>query len=243
MQAGKRRIVNRAALEKYDLFKDDPVETITQVASQGFCNLNYLVTTRQHRYLLRVFQQANIDRQAEIDIQKCAAKQGIAPSVLLEDEASAWVLMAWVPGSHRTTLNKRALATLAQTLQTLHTITCDAPTVDMTLQIRDQTPEVQEACRTLALYDQRLVLCHHDPNPKNMLWQDDHTLTLIDYEYAGYNDCYADIAAVCVEFALNQEHETFFCETYFEGTYHPQKLEAYKVLYRQLCNEWFEGNV
>ena len=241
MQAGKRRTVNRAVLEKYDFFKDDPVESITQVASQGYCNLNYLVTTRQHRYLLRVFQQANIDRQAEIAIQKCAAKQGIAPSVLLENEASTWVLMAWVPGSHRTTLNKTALATLAQTLQTLHTISCDAPIVDLTAHIREKTPELQKACRTLAVYDKHPVLCHHDPNPKNMLWEDDHTLTFIDYEYAGYNDCYADIAAVCVEFALNQEHETFFCETYFEGTYHPQKLEAYKVLYRQLCKEWFEN--
>ncbi len=243
MQAGKRRTVNRAILEKYALFKDDPIASITPVASQGYCNLNYLVTTRKHHYLLRIFQQSNIDRKVEIDIQKCAAKQGIAPPILIEDEASEWMLMAWVPGTHRTTFNKTALATLAQTLQSLHAITCDAPTVDLTVQIREQTSEVQEACRTLAAYDMQPVLCHHDPNPKNMLWKDDHSLTLIDYEYAGYNDCYADIAAVCVEFALDQEHERFFCETYFEGRYHPQKLEAYKVLYRQLCKEWFEGNV
>ena len=243
MQAGKRRTVNRAILEKYALFKDDPIKTITPVASQGYCNLNYLVTTLKHRYLLRVFQQANIDREAEIRIQQCAAKEGIAPPILIEDEASEWVLMAWVSGTHRRTLNDTALATLAQTLQSLHAITCNAPTVDLMVQIREQTSEVQEACQTIAAYDMQPVLCHHDPNPKNMLWQDDHTLTLIDYEYAGYNDCYADIAAVCVEFALDQEHEKFFCETYFEGRYHPQKLEAYKVLYQQLCKEWFEKNV
>ncbi len=243
MQAGKRRTVNRAILEKYALFKDDPIKTITPVASQGYCNLNYLVTTLKHRYLLRVFQQVNIDREAEIRIQQCAAKEGIAPPILIEDEASEWMLMAWVPGTHHTTLNKTALTTLAQTLQSLHAITCDAPTVDLTVQIREQTPEVQEACRTLAAYGIHPVLCHHDPNPKNMLWQDDHTLTLIDYEYAGYNDCYADIAAVCVEFALDHKYEKFFCELYFDGAYYPPKLEAYKVLYRQLCKEWFEKNV
>jgi len=241
MQAGKRCTVNKAILEKYPLFKNDPIKTITPVASQGYCNLNYLVTTREHRYLLRVFQQANIDRQAEIRIQQCAAKEGIAPPILIEDKDLAWILMAWVAGRDRTTLNKTALTTLAKTLQRLHALSCKAPNVDLPSQIQEHTPEVKEACQTIAAYDIQPVLCHHDPNPKNLLWRDDHTLMLIDYEYAACNDCYADIAAVCVEFALDQECERFFCESYFKGSYHPVKLEAYKVLYRQLCKEWFEG--
>jgi len=62
---------------------------------------------------------------------------------------------------------------------------------------------------------------------------------LIDFEYAGVNDKYFDLSSVCVEFGLDKQMQKVFLDAYFEGDYTLDKLEAYTILYTQLCKEWF----
>ena len=64
---------------------------------------------------------------------------------------------------------------------------------------------------------------------------------MIDFEYAGVNDRYFDLASVCVEFGLDEGIQKVFLDAYFEGAYSLEKLEAYKMIYMQLCKEWFEN--
>jgi thiamine kinase-like enzyme len=64
----------------------------------------------------------------------------------------------------------------------------------------------------------------------------------IDWEYAGVNDRYFDLACVCVEFSLDAQMQGLFLDFYFEDDgYVVEKLEAYKVIYKALCEEWFKS--
>ena len=80
------------------------------------------------------------------------------------------------------------------------------------------------------------VLCHHDLNPKNILFSDD--IKLIDWEYAGVNDRYFDLASIIVEFNLNKRNETLFMRSYSKKI-NLKKLYMYKIIYKDLCRLWF----
>ncbi len=240
MQAGKRHTVNRAVLEKLALFKNDPIRSITPVGTQGYCNLNYRIETIKHTYLLRIFKEEGIDRQREFFLQQKAADLSIAPRPLLIDLDAGWMMTEFVNGEHLEILNESGMRSLAKVLQTLHTIEIDMPSLALYDLFKEHNAEIERVFNLLDTYPKEIVLCHNDLNPKNLLWQENE-VTLIDFEYAAANDRYFDVAAVCEEFNLSQEAQEKFCSFYFEGDYIVQKVEAYRVIYRQLCNEWFEG--
>ncbi len=240
MQAGKRHTVNRAVLEKLPLFKNDPIRSIEPVGTQGYCNLNYRIETTRHTYLLRVFKEEGIDRQKEFDLQQKAANLSIAPRPLLLDLDAGWMITEFVKGEHLKVLEESRMKLLAKTLQTLHTIETDTPPLVLYDLLKERSETIERTFKLVESYPKEIVLCHNDLNPKNLLWRENH-VTLIDFEYAAANDRYFDVAAVCEEFSFSQMAQANFCSFYFEGDYIVQKVEAYRMIYRQLCHEWFEG--
>ncbi|SFV62400.1 hypothetical protein MNB_SV-8-891 [hydrothermal vent metagenome] len=46
-----------------------------------------------------------------------------------------------------------------------------------------------------------------------------------------------------MEFSLDDDMQEVFLNTYFESKYSLEKLEAYKVIYRALCEEWFQNSL
>jgi thiamine kinase-like enzyme len=85
-----------------------------------------------------------------------------------------------------------------------------------------------------------LVLCHNDLHPQNILFS--NSIKLIDWEYAGVNDRYFDLASIIIEFKLSQRDEVIFLRSYFKraSKVNSQKLFAYKVIYKELWRLWFE---
>jgi len=130
---------------------------------------------------------------------------------------------------------------LAEVLQTLHSIHIDAEPINLETLIESKTDEILRAFKTVKKYPSDYVLCHNDPNPRNILFADD--IKLIDWEYAGVNDRYFDLASVCVEFGLSATEEAYFLKSYFadgsETNY--EKHKAYKIIYKSLYEQWFEA--
>ena len=134
-------------------------------------------------------------------------------------------------GETKVTTSESDLTLLAQTLQKLHSITIDAKPIEL------QT----DSC-AIDEYPKESVFCHNDLNPQNIFFSDD--VKLIDWEYVGVNDRYFDLACVCVEFGLEGEMVEVFLRAYFEGEdFSLEKLEAYKIIYQRLCEEWFQNNL
>jgi len=233
-------------LNIHPFFSDKHIDSCTLLEHQGYCNENYLVVSDGQKYIIRKLLRDDIDRAFEWKVQNLAYEQGITAEPLVFDKEHGFMVFAFLEGKHKNKLNENELKLLAQTLQKLHSITIDAKPI-----------ELQIDTSTIDEYSKEYVLCHNDLNPQNIFfpvgwvfqptnntqkmgWKT-HPTKLIDWEYAGVNDRYFDLACVCVEFGLEDEIQEVFLKAYFEGKdFSIEKIEAYKIIYKQVCDEWFE---
>ena len=224
-------------LKQYSIFENKEIETFELLENQGYCNENYLLQIDKKKYILRKFIRTDIDRNFEFRVQKLAYDNGITAKPLFLNDM--FMVSEFLDGSHQTTLTKAQLSQLADTLKILHTIDIDKNPVE--IQIKNQTEELKKAFETITVYDREYVLCHNDLNSKNVFFTDN--VKFIDWEYAGVNDRYFDLASVCVEFDLPIKDESHFLSFYFDGAseINRDKHNAYKMIYRALCLEWFEA--
>ena len=223
-----------AYLLDYPLFKNQKILSYARLAQQGYCNDNYLLTTDTHKYIVRKLLRDDIDRELEWQIHHLAYAQGITAEPLLFDRENKLMVFEFLEGEHKSKLSVEELKLLALTLQKLHSIRIDAKPI-----------KLDTDTSTIDAYEKEYVLCHNDLNPKNIFfpvgWKT-HPTKLIDFEYAGVNDRYFDLASVCVEFRLEGAMVEVFLNAYFKGEdFSLEKLEAYKMIYKALCEEWFQN--
>ena len=235
-------------LKKYPFFSDKIIESCRLLEHQGYCNENYLLMADGVRYIVRVFQEEKIDRKLEVYFQKIAYKQGISPEPLLLDELNNLMIMKFQEGKHKASLLLSELDILIKTIKKLHshdiynddnikTALCRYELV------KNSTQDVIDALDEIDCYAVEYVLCHNDLNAKNILWYNDKAM-LLDFEYAAVNDCYFDLASISVEFSLSEANDIHMLDVYFgDAFYDENKLDAYKVLYKAVREEWFQENL
>ncbi len=240
-------------LKKHPFFSDKTIESCTLLEHQGYCNENYLLMADGVKYIVRKLLRDDIDRAFEWKVQNLAFEKSITAEPLVFDSQNGFMVFAFLEGEHKSKLDENELKLLAKTLRKLHSITIDAEPI-----------ELQTDTSTIEHYQKEYVLCHNDLNPQNIFFPvgwaflptDNNTNkvgntkayttinaypTLIDFEYAGVNDRYFDVASICVEFALDEQSQKHFLQCYFEDEiYSEKKLEAYKNLYASVCKLWFE---
>jgi len=203
--------------------------------NQGYCNTNYLLVADGVKYIVRKLLRTDINRVLEWKILNLAYKDGITAEPMLYDATQELMVFSFLEGKHYEQLTKKDIKNLVMTLKKLHAICLVSEPIS--LEIQNKTDEVVKALKTIDSYSKEYVLCHNDLNPQNIFFSD--KVKFIDWEYAGVNDRYFDLACVCVEFNLNGTMQKFFLDEYFRGDYKKDKLEAYKLLYVTLCAEWF----
>ena len=224
-------------LKKHPFFTDKHIDSCTLFDNQGYCNENYLVVANGIQYVVRKLVRDDIDRAFEWQVLKLAFDVGITAEPLVFDEVYGLMIFSFLEGVHSQVLDESALKLLAKVLKKLHGIKSNAKPIK--LEIRHKTEEVLKAFYTIDQYPKEYALCHNDLNPQNIFFSKD--IKLIDFEYAGVNDKYFDLACVCVEFKLDTFKQTQLLDGYFLSTYSIEKLEAYKIIYSTLCKEWFDA--
>jgi len=222
-------------LEQHAFFLDKHIETCVLLENQGYCNTNYLLVADGVKYIVRKLLRTDINRVLEWKILNLAYKDGITAEPMLYDSTQELMVFSFLEGKHYKQLTKKDIKNLVMTLKKLHAIRLLSEPIS--LEIQNQTDDVVKALKTIDSYPEEYVLCHNDLNPQNIFFSD--KVKFIDWEYAGVNDRYFDLACVCVEFNLNDTMQKFFLDEYFKGDYKKDKLEAYKLLYVTLCVEWF----
>ncbi len=236
-------------IKTHPFFADKQIASCELLAHQGYCNENYLVVADGQKYIVRKLLRDDIDRAYEWKVQNLAYAEGITVESLVFDRENGFMVFEFLEGEHKSKLDENELKLLAQSLQKLHSITIDAKPIEL----QTDTSRVDN-------YPKEYVLCHNDLNPQNIFfsvgwvfqptdnntkkvgWKT-HPTKFIDFEYSGVNDRYFDLACVCVEFGLDSEMQDVFLRAYFAGKYFSlEKLEAYEIIYRVLCHEWFHNN-
>lgn len=224
-------------LRHHPFFENKSIDSCVYLEQQGYCNANYLIIAEGKKYIVRKLLQTDTDRAFEFRVQQLAFAQGIAAEPLVLDEVKSLMIFAFVEGVHRETLSQADLEQLAFILTKLHAIRVESTPIPV--HIENPNDAVAEACAYIAQTPKEYVLCHNDLNPKNILFGE--SIKLIDFEYAGVNDRYFDLACVCVEFELTSEEEQTFLSHYTKA-YNEKKFDAYKTVYTALCKEWFENH-
>jgi len=244
-------------LKSHPFFSDKQIESCELLENQGYCNENYLLVADGVKYIVRKLIRDDIDRDFEWRVHTLAYAEGITAEPLLFDREQGFMVFTFLEGTHKEvesllpqeakahksggrtpkgidydklSTTESELKLLAHTLQKLHTIPIDAKPI-----------KLQTDTSLIDNYPKEYVLCHNDLNPQNIFFNGD--VKLIDWEYTGVNDRYFDVASVCVEFGLDEEMQKVFLDAYFGDTYSIEKLEAYKIIYMQLCKEWFEKHL
>ena len=229
-------------LDRLSLFRGQHVTEPVLLTQQGFSNDNYSFYVDKKRYLLRKFKLQDRDRALEYAVQNLVHQHTLAAKPLHLDLEKGFMLCEYVDGKHITDLSKEEIALLAGQLQTLHGLKIEQNPLNLKTEFSTLTKELEEAFAYIETTSSDIVLCHNDLNPLNCIFSKDK-LTLIDWEFAGMNDRYFDLASVSVEFLLNSDDENYFMDCYLRNEKgDKEKLEAYKVIYKDLCTQWFKEN-
>jgi len=230
-------------LSNLTLFAGKTVSTPVLLSQQGFANENYSFYADKERYLLRKFKLQDRDRTLEYEVQKLAYQHGLAAQPYYLNLEEGFMICEYLDGKHKTDLSKAEITLFAQQLKMLHSIKIDQSPLDVKSEFPTLTKELEEAFAYIDTTLLETVLCHNDLNPLNCIFSKDG-LMFIDWEFSGVNDRYFDMASVSVEFSFDNNDEINFMDLYFENEkWDKKKLNAYKVIYTALCQQWFKDNL
>jgi len=222
------------------------INKIEFLKNQGICNLTYLLTTFNSKYIIKKFDNtlhSNTDKKLEFYIQMLSYKKDIGPKPILLDVKNKVYISQYLEGFHKTTLSRYDLRVLATALRNLHKIKIHAKPYNIERYLTKNnkliSKDLKLALLNIRKFKQDLVLCHNDLNPNNIIFA--KKIKFIDWEFASTNDRYFDLASIVIEFNLNKKNENSFLKYYFKkNRYNRKKIETYKILYKHTCRIWFD---
>jgi thiamine kinase-like enzyme len=248
--------LNLESLRSYNIFKEELL-SLELLKNQGFNNISYLLKTTNNAYVIRVFksnESVNISRGFEFETQKKAYKKNIASKPIFFNEK--FMIYEYEKGIHKTKLSKNELKKLVSKIKKFHNFKVKTKAYDLSFDLKNYSKKLTtlkskklinkcfKSIKVLKKYKYEPVLTHHDLNPKNIIFNKSG-LKIIDWEYAGTNDRFFDLACVCVEFKLNKNEEKILLDSYFKNkkSYYKIKLKHFKIIYDSFCKLWFEANL
>ncbi|MGA1933087.1 phosphotransferase [Arcobacter sp. YIC-464] len=249
--------MNIQTLKTYKLFKNKKLTSLELLENQGVCNTIYKLKTSNKTYTIRVFKHKHKDKQNrrnEFQIQRKAFKKNIAAQAYKLDEKNGLMICEFLKGNHKEKLLKKDIQKIVKSLKKLHTIKIKDKAYNLKKDFKFYKKTLKDKklhniinsslleLEKLSKYKKDLVLCHHDLNQKNILFNKNKAF-FIDWEFSCINDRFFDLAALCIEFKLNSKQEDILLKEYFKKVKkeHKQKLKSYKKICTNLWILWFKA--
>lgn len=230
-------------ISKLPLFAGKTVTKPLLLSQQGFSNENYSFYADKQRYLLRKFKLQDRDRTLEYEVQKLAYQHDLAAQPYYLNLEEDFMICEYLDGKHISKLTRAEISVFVEQLKQLHTVKIDQQPLAFKGYFSVLTQEIKEAFDVIDNTSVETVLCHNDLNPLNCIFAKE-TIKFIDWEFAGMNDCYFDLASFSVEFQFSVLDEAYMLALYFGRTgWDKKKLDAYKIIYKALCKQWFAENL
>lgn len=232
----------------------------------GMTNRNYLVTVEGARYVVRIpgaGTEHYVDRKADEEAGRLTSEIGVNAPLVWYDSGSGAQITRFVEGSRAMSpeifREPNAIELAAKAFHTLHNSgktlrnNFDEKQVakeylDVLTEKQARLPEgyedVQKEADTIRAVLREtagpLVPCHNDPAPENLVFTGDRVY-ILDWEFAGNNDPYWDIADLSVETGFTEEQDYRFLEAYLgraptEADY--GRVVSYKALAFLLWTLW-----
>lgn len=195
-------------------------------------------------YILRIMDlEDNLsNRKNQIQCLKTANELGLGPACLYANAHNGVLITEYIQ-PREVIVTKPWLSEIAFSLQMLHSHTsfpeAHQPLFDYmkmlstSLRKRELSPllisylDTIDRLKATLIPHLKLTSCHNDLNFTNLLYNGEKTY-FIDWEAAGQEDPFFDIATICNEFITNDEDMAHFLSQYFNGE--PSVYQQAKVL-------------
>jgi len=199
-----------------------------------------------------------IDRENEAMLLNQIKHLGLAPNVLFHDslkgifiweflEGEQFILTPETQASYIRLLGS-SLAQIHESIISINSIDIFSASINLYKRLLENSPHQALIKKTLSLYNEishdgmSFVLSHNDLNAKNILWNDQ--FLFLDWEYAGLNHPYFDIASI---FKAQRFKEDQLCEFLIgycgkADCFHLKTLKQW-ILFSDLLDEVWEISV
>ena len=226
----------------------------------GITNRNYVATIDGSKFVLRIPGERTdllgIDRRSEAEVLLRAGTLGIGPEVVVELPGVGTQILKFVEGRHLVGDEfVERLPEVVDTIASLHRSGDSSATFAIHRVVERHASDAEvlgvalpyeysrlhrESLRiegVFSLAPNPLVLCHNDLLPGNLLF-DDERVWLLDYEYAGMNTAYFDLANLSINFGLSAQAEEQLLQLYFGEV---TSLERARLSLMKVMSEFREG--
>lgn len=223
----------------------DPAATQIDELTGGLTNRTYLISASGDRCVLRLNAKTtgafSFDRACELSILARAGEAGLAPAIVYSDIENGILITeyladtAWTVVDLKSTENLEALAALIRRVHAL-------PTSDVRLDLNMSAARYEEylkrrhglhayasRCREVIAscsQSDELVCCHNDIVAENVIAS--RPLKLIDWEYAGDNDPFFDLASL-IRFHNLPQHDSDTLLSAYSGRLDAESRERLAV--------------
>lgn len=222
--------------------------------SGGMSNLNFTVTDRGRRYVVRIGEdipEHGVLRRFEIAASRAAEAAGLSPAVRHVEPGV--LVVDWIEGAPLGAEGVRAPANrgrLAELLRAVHhempkRFRGPAPIFWVFQVLRDYDATLREAASPhvgllgrfaaeAALLEEavgpvRIVFGHNDLLPANIL-DDGARLWLVDWEYAGFNSALFDLGGLASNAGMDAEERAALLEAYFGRAADPGLARSFAAM-------------
>lgn len=221
----------------------DNVRSIVPL-TDGFSNASYLVNGEKVFRIKNISDAPFYSAQSEGKILALVAPSGIAPKLDYFDFESGNLINHYFAGDHRfisSEITKEDLQALAAILKRLHAIEGCPSEFDpfqryASYQSRSGMvlyPEEEGKISEIIgdfYRSEALVLCHNDLVQGNIIKSREGQIVLIDYEMAGLNNAFFDLASLLSENKIfAAEKIASFLKAYFGDAYTPFHLKKTRL--------------
>lgn len=212
----------------------DPEDTDVEELKGGLSNRNYLIQAAGERCVMRLNAEhghaISQDRSCELTILGNAAAAGLAPQIVYSDIENGILLTEFLPDNVWSKSDLRSdekLALLADLLRNVHALPTCGVRLDLNLSAARYEEYLKRRHGLHAFATQcveviasipasrQLVCCHNDIVAENIIGV--NSLKLIDWEYAGDNDPFFDLASLIGFHNLDRQKSDVFLDAYTGG--------------------------
>lgn len=206
--------------------------------TNGFCNENYAINDAFVLRLPKENSDETLNYKHEKLVYEKIEKLNISEKIVYFNEDNGVKISKFVHNAHqyKETPTNEQIGFVAKTIKKLHNSEIKVPFgYQMFYRLSVYKKELFEDEYINSKYEKsiikevqkifakdKMVLCHNDLVQNNLLFKF-NSLVIIDWEYAGMNNPYFDLASFISENNLNAEQEELFLKKYFGSKYNQLK--------------------
>ncbi|WP_158678142.1 phosphotransferase family protein [Pseudoalteromonas sp. T1lg23B] len=230
-----------------------PELTIYQLKplNKGLSNDNFWLDSSLGPLLLKSYR-SHFPLSALKAQQRLAIETQVTQPVIMWHNEEKLALFAFAPETTKSLDLDSVLRCLLEIHAFSADIECETLDIGNLLQEMDMTPysfaeqALNWAQNKISSLPKNMAFCHNDLVKDNIIGVA-QGIKFIDFEYAGYNDIFFDLAALSSSFKLTTAQQNDMLDAYFSHKqlstpeYATDKLLAYQIGYLLLSIQWYEN--